>query len=198
MPKLGRKILVLAAVSLVFQSGFSQKHQENSAKFPQIYQKHLLASKKLGIKKIETSKQLNSAKKNGQLIYVKSAGKGYQIMKLDYSQPVLIFDAKQILKQISAEFFKKSGHGTFTVTSLTRTVQTQKKLRTVNKNASLGESTHNFGNAFDLSYMRFNGKLGDNPKLENLLESILKKFQNSGKIYYIKEKKQRCFHVTVR
>lgn len=123
VPKAGRKILVSTVLFFLFQSGFAQK-KRNPITIPANYQKHLSASKKVGVKRLENGKQLNAARKNGKLLSVKPMGRGYQIMRLKYSQPVLIFDAKQILRQISSDFFKKSRQSTLTVTSLTRTVQT--------------------------------------------------------------------------
>ena len=34
--------------------------------------------------------------------------------------------------------------------------------------------------------------------MEAALEKVLKYYVNAGRIYYIKEKQQSCFHVTVR
>lgn len=87
---------------------------------------------------------------------------------------------------------------TLTYTSLTRTLEDQCRLRKVNRNASSGLSSHNYGNAFDVSYVRFNDRLERNERLEKILEKVLKEFENAGKIYFIKEKMQSCYHVTVR
>ena len=65
-------------------------------------------------------------------------------------------------------------------------------------NASLGISSHNYGNSFDISYVRFNDKLKSNPRLEAALEKVLNVYRDEGKLYYIKEKQQSCYHVTVR
>jgi len=86
----------------------------------------------------------------------------------------------------------------FVVSSVTRTLEDQCRLRKVNSNASLGISSHNYGAAFDISYVRFDHKLKINPKLEKELEKVLTEYKNLGKIFYIKEKQQSCYHVTVR
>jgi hypothetical protein len=68
----------------------------------------------------------------------------------------------------------------------------------VNSNASLGISSHNYGNSFDISYVRFNDVLKYNPKMEMALEKVLKYYEKAGRIYFIKEKQQSCYHITVK
>jgi hypothetical protein len=92
---------------------------------------------------------------------------------------------------------KKQGN-VFTVSSITRTLEDQCRLRRVNSNAALGISSHNYGNSFDISYVRFNGVLKHNPKMEAALEKVLKYYYDLGRIYYIKEKQQSCYHITVK
>lgn len=162
------------------------------------YEKHLEASKKFKTGVLKNTGTLTSYKKTGRLVVVKTLGKGYRIQKLEYSRAVLIPKARQMLMDI-ARNFRKNNHGsTLTFTSLTRTLEDQRKLRKVNENAAHGLSTHNYGNAFDVSYVRFNDRLKRNERLERELEKELKQYQNVGKIYYIKERQQNCFHVTVR
>ncbi len=93
---------------------------------------------------------------------------------------------------------KKSGQNFFVVTSLTRTEADQNRLRRVNVNASSNDSSHSFGSAIDISYVRFNHKKQPNQKLEKQLEDVLKQFQKSGKIYFVKERINKCFHIIVR
>ncbi|MFV0175618.1 DUF5715 family protein [Empedobacter falsenii] len=81
---------------------------------------------------------------------------------------------------------------------MTRTLHDQNRLRGINKNASSNDSSHNFGAAFDISYVRFNHKISSNAKLEKELEQILKTYVKLGKIYYVKESKIKCYHIIVR
>ena len=62
----------------------------------------------------------------------------------------------------------------------------------------MNDSSHNFGAAFDISYVRFNHQLQHNKKLEKHLEDVLQSFVRAGKIFYVKENKIKCFHVIVR
>ncbi|MEP0711605.1 MAG: DUF5715 family protein, partial [Algoriphagus sp.] len=86
----------------------------------------------------------------------------------------------------------------FMLTSVTRTPEQQKSLRRRNKNATSGESSHSYGVSFDISYIRFNGKKNWNREKQKKLEKVLAEFQDAGKILFIKERKQSCYHVTVR
>lgn len=163
-----------------------------------LYQPHLDASKDFKIKLLETSKNVNSYNKKGKLPKVKTSGKGYKVQKLEYSRAYLVTKAKTSLEKIGARFSKETKGSSFTVTSITRTLEDQCRLRKVNKNASLGISSHNYGNSFDISYVRFNGKLEQNSKLDAALLKVLKYYEKAGRIYYIKEKQQSCYHITVR
>lgn len=120
------------------------------------------------------------------------------MQKLDYSRPYLVSKARIVLEKIGVKFSSETKGSTFTVSSVTRTLEDQCRLRQVNSNASLGISSHNYGNSFDISYVRFDNKLKNNLKLEAALEKVLKFYADLGRIYYIKEKQQSCFHVTVK
>lgn len=163
-----------------------------------LYKPHLDASKNFGIKILEDQKSVTKYINSGKLHKVKKTGKGYRIYKLDYSRPWMVSKGKLMLEKIGIRFSKDTKGSTFTVSSLTRTLEDQCRLRKVNTNASLGISSHNYGNSFDISYVRFNDVLQYNTKLELALEKVLKYYTNAGKIYYIKEKQQSCFHITVK
>ena len=163
-----------------------------------LYEKHLAASKKFSLKILKDGKSVSRYKETGKLVSVKTLGKGYRIQKLQHSRPVLVPKAKTVLRDIAKTFSTKSKGSTLTYTSLTRTLEDQCKLRKVNSNASLGLSSHNYGNSFDISYVRFNDRLEQNERLQKILEKVLKDLENQGKIYFVKEKQQSCYHVTVR
>ena len=163
-----------------------------------LYKPHIDASKSFGIKLLKDSKTIQKYISNGKLHKVKKSGKGYRVQKLDYSRAYLVSKAKTTLEKIGAKFSKESKGHTFTVSSMTRTLEDQCRLRRVNSNASLGISSHNYGNSFDISYVRFNNVLKYNPKMEIALEKVLKYYANAGRIYYIKERQQSCYHITVR
>ncbi|WP_294287094.1 DUF5715 family protein [uncultured Chryseobacterium sp.] len=163
-----------------------------------LYRPHLDAAKSFGIKLLKDSKTVQKYINNGKLHKIKKSGKGYRVQKLDYSRPWMVSKGKLMLEKIAARFSKETKGTTFTVSSLTRTLEDQCRLRKVNANAALGISSHNYGNSFDISYVRFNEALRYNPKMEAALEKVLKYYCDAGKIYYIKERQQSCFHITVR
>ncbi|MXS70002.1 DUF5715 family protein [Chryseobacterium binzhouense] len=163
-----------------------------------LYQPHLDASRSFNVKILETTAHVQRYINKGKFHTVKKSGKGFRVQKLDYSRAYLVSKAKITLENIGAKFSKETKGQTFTVSSLTRTLEDQCRLRKVNSNASLGISSHNYGNSFDISYVRFNNVLRTNPKLEAALEKVLKHYANLGRIYYIKERQQSCFHITVR
>lgn len=163
-----------------------------------IYKPHLDASKSFGVKLLKDSKTVLQYINNGKFHKIKKSGKGYHVQKLDYSRAWMVSKGKLMLEKIGSRFSKDTKGNTFTVSSITRTLEDQCRLRKVNSNAALGISSHNYGNSFDISYVRFNDVLRYNPKLEVALEKVLKYYYNLGRIYYIKEKQQSCYHITVR
>jgi len=163
-----------------------------------LYKPHLDASKRFNVKLLKNSGNVQKYINSGKFHKVKKTGKGYRVQNLDYSRAYLVSKAKITLENMGSRFSKETKGHTFTVSSITRTLEDQCRLRKVNSNASLGISSHNYGNSFDISYVRFNGVLKRNPKMEAALEKVLKHYANIGRIYYIKERQQSCFHVTVR
>ncbi|MCX8524081.1 DUF5715 family protein [Chryseobacterium formosus] len=163
-----------------------------------LYKPHLDASKSFNVNILKNTSQVQKYINKGKFHTVKKSGKGFKVQKLDYSRAYLVSKAKSTLEKIGSKFSKETKGHTFTVSSITRTLEDQCRLRKVNSNASLGISSHNYGNSFDISYVRFNGVLKNNPKMEVALEKVLKYYADAGRIYYIKERQQSCFHVTVR
>lgn len=203
-----KKCLCVIFVSFIFNFHYSQAAKKA---FPcydltevlkveptPLYKPHLDASKSFGVKLLKDTKTVQKYINSGKFHKIKKAGKGYKVQKLDYSRAYMVSKAKITLEKIGARFSKETKGRTFTVSSITRTLEDQCRLRRVNSNASLGISSHNYGNSFDISYVRFNNVLKYNPKMEAALEKVLRYYANAGRIYYIKEKQQSCYHITVR
>lgn len=163
-----------------------------------LYKPHLDASKSFGVKLLRDSQSMQKYINNGKFHKISKSGKGYRVQKLDYSRAWMVSKGKLMLEKIGTRFNKETKGSAFTVSSITRTLEDQCRLRKINTNASLGISSHNYGNSFDISYVRFNGALKYNSKLEIALERVLKYYYEAGRIYYIKERQQSCFHITVR
>ncbi|SDC97589.1 hypothetical protein SAMN04488104_10112 [Algoriphagus faecimaris] len=162
------------------------------------YSNHLSAAEETSNSPILDEEQLFQLVKDGALVEVNS-GKGYEVEKLTHSHPYLTSESKKVLEQIGQTFQALVGdEGFFTVTSGTRTIDQQKKLGRRNRNATKGISTHSYGRSFDISYIRFNGVKSWDYKKQKQLEKVLSHFQKENKIFVIKERKQNCFHITVR
>lgn len=163
-----------------------------------LYKPHIEASKSFGIKILKTPASVEKYIRNGRLHKIKLSGKGYKVQKLQYSRPYLTAKGKASLEKIGARFFTETKGSRFTVSSVTRTLEDQCRLRKVNRNASLGISSHNYGNSFDISYVRFNNIHQVNAKMDRALQKVLDYYVKTGRIFYIKEKSQACYHITVR
>lgn len=159
---------------------------------------HRQAAADFGLPIINTKEQLQHDLEAGKLDSV-TANKGYKIHTLTHSHPALIPEAYEALKEIGVQFWNHAGpENFFVVTSLTRTGDDQKRLRRVNSNATRNESTHCYGCSFDISYVRFNEVKEPNRKLQKILEDILVRMKEEGRLYVIIEKKSACYHLTVR
>ena len=136
----------------------------------------------------------------------------YVIDSLTHSIPYLIPSAKELLDDIGQAFqdsLKAKGlnPNKLVVTSVLRTEEDVKKLRKSNVNAS-ENSTHRYGTTFDLSYWRYvkipelRGRPYEDVPQEYLratLSQVLKDIHDQpGRCYIKYEKKQNCFHITVR
>lgn len=184
-------LLVFAAIMVEVQASDNNKKPQRPP-----YKAHIRTARGFGLPAIKDNAQLKVYIKKKKLRST-TCNKGCTINNLTHSKPYLVPKANKVLNEISKRFYAKT-KSTFTVTSITRTLHDQHRLTKVNENARHGLSSHNYGCSFDISYIRFNKKKGNNTRLEKALLQILTQFQQQGKIYFIKEKWQRCFHVTVK
>ncbi|EAZ80161.1 DUF5715 family protein [Algoriphagus machipongonensis] len=162
------------------------------------YDKHLYAAEHNGFGLIENEEHFNKLIDEEKLVLIKE-GTGYEVMKLTHSHPYITPYSKEVLEEIGIAFQTiMESDSYFTLTSVTRTPEQQKSLRRRNSNATNGNSSHSYGASFDISYIRFNGRKSWSRKSQKKLEKVLEEFEKAGKIFFIKERKQRCYHVTVR
>lgn len=139
------------------------------------------------------------------IVKVSSCG-DYFIDSLRHSQPYLVPEAVARLHEIGRRFrdsvdARGGGDYRVKVTSLLRTPQSVKRLRSQNRN-SIDSSVHQFGTTFDISYASF---IADSEKravsvddLKGVLSEVLKAMREEGKIWVKYERKQPCFHITAR
>lgn len=161
------------------------------------YEDHLFEAQSFDIPLILNYEQMDSLIIANKLIPVPEEDESFKIQKLTHSKAYLNQTALLVLKEISTKFYTETQQQ-LSISSLTRTVETQNKLRRVNSNAAKGETSHAYGASFDISYSKYGDKVGRNYANERMLQIILDQLVEEGKIYYIKERRQPCFHVTVR
>lgn len=132
----------------------------------------------------------------------------YVIDDLTHSAPLLIPEAHQLLNEIGYNFRARLEQDTLPlyvpiVTSVTRTDEDVKKLRKGNGNAS-ENSTHQYGTTFDISWKRYHKVDPNDPRtlpaeeLKHLLAIVLRELHLADRCYIVHERKQACFHITVR
>lgn len=162
------------------------------------YDDHLIAAELSGIGLIQDEKQLFQLISN-QVLVEASYGAGYKVDSLTHSVPYITQNSKKVLEDLGRTYEALAGEGNyFTVSSATRTIDQQKNLKKRNRNATAGPSSHSYGVSFDISFIRFNGIRNYDQKAQKNLEAVLKHFQKANKIYVIKERRQACYHITVR
>ena len=135
----------------------------------------------------------------------------YSVGDLTHSIPFLVPSAAELLDRIGLNFrdslaAKGLNPNKLVVTSVLRTEEDVRKLVQENLNAA-ENSTHRYGTTFDLSYWRYvkvpelrERPYADVPPeyLRATLSQVLKDLHDEGVCYVKYEKKQNCFHITVR
>ena len=135
----------------------------------------------------------------------------YSVGDLSHSIPFLIPSAAELLDRIGRNFqdslaSRGLNPNKLFVSSVLRTQDDVKKLRQENLNAA-EVSTHSYGTTFDLAYWRYvkvpelRGRAYEDVPPEYLratLSQVLKDLHDDGACYVKYEKKQSCFHITVR
>lgn len=111
----------------------------------------------------------------------------------DVSYPYLTPEAADLLNKIGEMYQSELGNpqSRLRVTSCLRTPESVKKLQRRNVNA-VENSCHLYGTTFDISYSRME------PHEKRALAKVLSILRESGYCYVKHERKQPCFHITVR
>ncbi len=184
-----------------YTSFLSEPTTEEKSLAPEIkkitYEDHIHEAQSFNVPIIESDEHMDSLVLENKLVPVPEVGEGYRLQKLTHSRAFLNQPAYLLLQEIASSFYKETGKD-LSISSLTRTIASQNKLRRVNGNAAKGNSAHNYGASFDISYNKYNEVTGRNYALERMTEGILNQLKEQGKIYFIKERGQPCFHVTIR
>ena len=125
----------------------------------------------------------------------------YIVRELTTSSPYVVPKVRDLLEDIAVRFQEKTqSKARFMVTSVLRTEEDVKKLRKTNVNASTN-SCHCNATTIDISYVRFGidpVRPRDNYQLRLALAQTLHELREEGRCYVKIERKQYCYHITVR
>ncbi len=130
----------------------------------------------------------------------------YYVEQLNYSRPYLVPEGAAMLREIGRRFrdtlaARGGGDYRLKVTSVLRTPESVGRLRRRNGNA-VDSSVHQLGTTVDISYARFIADSDRMPRsaddLKAALAEVLYAMREEGKCWVKYERKQPCFHITVR
>ena len=162
---------------------------------------HLAEAKRIGIKPASNREEAEKVKKEMEEI---ETNEYYEVEKLTHSIPYLIPSAAQLLEDIGHNFqdsLRNLNASVYKikVTSVTRTVDDVKNLKKRNTNSSQN-SAHRYGTTFDVSWARYT-KVDESDTLnidKDRLKMVLRDLKREERCYVKHERKQGCFHITVR
>lgn len=173
--------------------------------FNDLHDLHTAAAVKNGISPLRCRKDVESHM--NALVFIPKEIAIFKTDSLKYSIPYLVPAASQLLTQICINFrdsliSKKITQYKPIITSITRTDEDVALLTKRNGNAS-DSSVHRYATTFDISWRRFqkvqtSGTDVDSEKLKFILAQVLFDLRERDRCYIKHERKQACFHITVR
>lgn len=167
---------------------------------------HLPAAEKNGIGPLD--KRADTTIFMSQLVRIPNELDIYKVDRLKHSMPYLVPSASKLLSDICFNFrdslaSKKMPIYKPFITSILRTNEDVKRLSKGNRNAS-ENSVHRYGTTFDISWIRFekvnpkDERTLDDGRLKAILGQVLHDLRERDRCYVKHERKQSCFHITVR
>ena len=166
---------------------------------------HIEAAKQVGVDPVASREEAEHMKRKLKKI---ESTDYYVIDELTHSIPYLVPEAEELLETIGKNFRDSlDSHNAplykLKVTSVTRTKEDVKKLRKKNYNTS-ENSAHMYATTFDISWARYikaeekDTTTLTNEQLKMLLAGVLRDLKKNDACYVKHERKQGCFHITVR
>lgn len=176
--------------------------------FPDSNSVQLEAANRHGVSPVQNRDEAEHRKK--ELVYV-GCNPYFHVDRLNNSIPYLVPRASVLLQDIGRAFFdslqvKGIPLHKVIVTSVLRTKDDVERLRSRNGNAT-ENSCHLYGTTFDICYNRYKTvedpdggrrRAVRNDTLKWVLSEVLRDFREAERCYIKYEKKQGCFHMTVR
>lgn len=179
-----------------------------SKAFPDSNDVQYAVATRLGVSSVRDRDE--AEKRKSELVYM-AASPYYHVDPLRNSIPYLVPRAAVLLNDIGRNYFdslyvKHIPLHQFIVTSVMRSQDDLEKLKQINHNVS-DNSCHLYGTTFDIGYNRYKTvedpdgpqrRLVRDDTLKWVLSEVLRDLREQGRCYVKYEKKQSCFHVTVR
>ncbi len=169
--------------------------------FPDSQPQQLEAALRYGVKVVVD--RTDAEKRKNELVYVGS-NPYYNMKKLNSSIPYLVPRAAILLQDIARNFMdslqtKGVPINKILVSSVLRTKEDVEKLRRYNHNAT-ENSCHLYGTTFDIAYNKYASvtRSVSNDTLKWVLSEVLNDLRSQGRCFIKHEKRQGCFHITVR
>ena len=167
---------------------------------------HIIAAIKNGITPLET--RADTVHQMDMLIRLPDELDLYRSYQITHSIPYLVPSAAKLFMDVAQNFrdslySKEIPLHKLYLTSVTRTDDDIKRLTKRNINAS-NNSAHRYGTTFDISWKRFDKIDQDNSveilpeRLKLVLAQVLFDLRKDERCYVKHERKQACFHITVR
>ena len=148
----------------------------------------------------EIEERYRELHRKDKLVEIETNSK-YVVRPLTYSSPYVVPKVEELLEDIADSFQEKTqSKAKFMVTSVLRTEEDIKKLTKGNINASTA-SCHCNATTIDISYVRFEQddiRPRDTYQLRLALAQTLHELRKAGRCYVKIERKQYCYHITVR
>jgi hypothetical protein len=180
-------------------------------RFRDLNEMHLRFARANGIAPVSGQKNLESEirdlVRSDKLVKINDT-KYYSVNRLSHSHPYLVPRAKKLLELIGERFQEKLKENNldeyqFRITSLMRTQESQRLLSFSNRNAA-SRSAHIYGTTFDITYKSLSKrsfwgkKISRNGAAIRLLSEAIRELQQEKRLVVVTERKETCFHITVR
>ena len=176
--------------------------------FPDSNHVQLEAARRWGVSPV--ADRMEAERRKSDVVYV-GCSPFYHVDPLHQSIPYLVPHAAALLQDIGRTFYdslhvKGLPLQQFIVTSVLRTRHDVARLQQYNGNAT-ENSCHLYGTTFDISYTRYaplhvpgerQGRAVRDDTLKYILSEVLNDARQQGRCYVKYERKQKCFHITVR
>ena len=177
--------------------------------FPDVQDVQIVAARKWGVRPVRDRQE--AERRRRELVYVGACPFFCIDSGMTHSIPYLVPRASELLTAIGRSYLdslyvKGIPLHRIIVSSVLRTEDDVNRLKQRNGNAS-EQSCHRFGTTFDICYNRYSTvsppgeperRTVQNDTLKWVLSEVLRDIREQGRCYIKYERKQGCFHITVR